>query len=73
MPDSILLIDDDERLGAMLKSYLGDAGYALSCSTTGAQAMALAEGGGSAIRSVLCYMGRNIPIRSPDDDPADDE
>ena len=32
-----------------------------------------AEGGGSAIRSVLCYMGRNIPIRSPDDDPADDE
>lgn len=49
MPDSILLIDDDQRLGEMLKDYLGAAGYALTCATSGATGMRLAAGGGWAL------------------------
>lgn len=41
MADRILLVEDDKRLAEMVKNYLGEAGFAVRVSSSGAEAVAL--------------------------------
>lgn len=43
MPEPLLLIDDDVRLSQMLVQYLGDAGYSVTCASTGQEGLRLAQ------------------------------
>ncbi len=46
MAGRVLIIDDDERLCAMLADYLGQAGYRTLCRHTGAEGLHAAKQGG---------------------------